>query len=181
MSKFPSAILLLPSDIQTMAMQLAVLGLTAQERFTLKAAIDFFVRGSSPTDFIAWLLTRDTEYGTQVSVLNTSRHAPTIADSFLPLITRTGYDYIQATIAGASLYSPRSTIPNFAELLVASVVRIPNETREWVVQVLSQVSFVTFQCFVALANMWWDCQQPTFPGGKETPQAKKRFQDMLLK
>ena len=46
MSKFPAAILLLPSDIQTMAMHLAVLGLTAQERFTLKAAIDFFVRGS---------------------------------------------------------------------------------------------------------------------------------------
>ncbi len=117
MTKFPSAMLLQSPNVQNAAMHLAVIGLMAQERFTLKAAIDFLV-----------------------SVLNTSRHAPAIADSFLPLIMAAGPDFIQATIAGAGLYSLRSTIPNFAELLVASVVRIPNETRDWVVQALSQVS-----------------------------------------
>jgi hypothetical protein len=156
MTKFPAAMLLLPPDVQHAAMHLAVIGLLAQERFTLKSAIDFLL-----------------------SVLNTSRHAPAVADAFLPLIVAAGPDYIHATIAGAGLYSPRSTIPNFAELLVASVVRIPNETRGWVVQALSQVSrnrlFKTPLLLTAIYS------QPSFPGGKETPEAKKKFQDMVLK
>ncbi len=136
-------------------MHLAILGLAAQERFTLKGAIEFLVRKCVLTS-----RTRLHSNFGQVAILNTSRHAPSVADAFLPLILATGPDYIQATIAGVALHSPRSTIPNFAELLVASVVRIPNETRDWVVQALAHEGF---------------------PGGKETPQAKKKFQDMMLK
>jgi len=73
-------------------------------------------------------------------MLNTSRHAPqALAEAYLPVIQAHGHSVIFACVLGASLISPRSTIPNYAELLVAFVNRVPNETRDWLTGILREV------------------------------------------
>jgi hypothetical protein len=94
-------------------------------------------------------------------MLNTSRHAPqALAEAYLPVILAHGQSIVYACILGGTLTSPRSTIPNYAELLVALVNRVPNETRGWTTGIL---------------------REPGFPGGQETPAAKKKFQDDMMR
>lgn len=80
---------------------------------------------------------------------------------------------LEAVIYGASIHCPRSIIPNFAELLVALVVRVPNETRQWVGELLVQVSDTRIGsrdrpglkhfAFVLARVSWWEIN----PGSKE--------------
>lgn len=76
-------------------------------------------------------------------MLNTSRHAPqALAEAYLPVIQAHGQSILYSSVLGAALTSPRSTIPNYAELMVALVQRVPNETRDWLTGMLRDVSWV---------------------------------------
>lgn len=79
-------------------------------------------------------------------MLNTSRHAPQVlAEAYLPVIQAHGQSILYSSVLGAALTSPRSTIPNYAELMVALVQRVPNETRDWLTGMLRDVSRVMDQ------------------------------------
>lgn len=121
-------------------MGMAILALGATEQFTLRGAIEFFVRplclSSVPKGVIEL-----TTMMLQVSMLNTSRHAPqALAEAYLPVIQAHGEQILYSSVLGAALQSPRSTIPNYAELMVALVQRVPNETRDWLTGMLRDVS-----------------------------------------
>lgn len=121
-SKFPSSFARTSPQAQSAAVQIATLGLGAQERFTLIHAIEFLV-----------------------AILNTSRHSPSVAEAYDPVIIQQGRSILHAVIFGAGLHSPRSSIPNFAELLVALVNRVPNQTREWLTEILAEVSHLSLR------------------------------------
>lgn len=165
-AKFPSAFVANEPQIQNAALRMATLGLGAPERFTLLHAIEFLV--SIPRARRS--CTALTDATLQVAVLNTARHSPSVADAYEPAILENGQGILQATIIGAGLTSPRSSIPNFAELLVALVVRIPNQTREWLTQLLANVSSVSSASSTARANSPFS--RPT-PAGKP-PRKPKR-------
>ena len=125
-------------------MSMAILALSATEQFTLRGAIEFFVRThvsvlSHRPNLVG--LARECRIPLQVSMLNTSRHAPqALAEAYLPVIQAHGQSILYSSVLGAALTSPRSTIPNYAELMVALVQRVPNETRDWLTAMLRDVS-----------------------------------------
>jgi hypothetical protein len=78
----------------------------------------------------------------QVGIMHTSRNSPTTAEAFEPLINAHGRDIVEAVITGAALASPRSMIPNFAEILVAVIVRTPTSAKSWIEDLMNIVSRV---------------------------------------
>ena len=72
--------------------------------------------------------------------MHTSRHSPTTAEAYEPLINAHGRDIVEAVITGGALASPRSMIPNFAEILVAVIVRTPTNAKSWIETLMNVVS-----------------------------------------
>lgn len=72
--------------------------------------------------------------------MHTSRNSPTTAEAYEPLIGAHGRDIVEAVITGAALASPRSMIPNFAEILVAVIVRTPASAKSWIDALMNVVS-----------------------------------------
>jgi hypothetical protein len=71
--------------------------------------------------------------------MHTSRHSPTTAEAYEPLINAHGRDIVEAVITGGALASPRSMIPNFAEIL-AVIVRTPTSAKSWIDALMNIVS-----------------------------------------
>ncbi|KAJ9108122.1 hypothetical protein QFC19_002589 [Naganishia cerealis] len=136
-AKFPAAFVTVPFEAQSMCMYMAVMGLSSTEQFTLRTAIEFLV-----------------------AIMHTSRNSVSIAEAYEPLINSYGQAIVDAVITGGAVSSPRSTIPNYAEILVAVIVRMPNQSKNWI------------ETLMAI---------PGYPGDKATPEAKKKFQEAVLR
>lgn len=76
--------------------------------------------------------------------MHTSRNAVSIAEAYEPLINAYGQSIVDAVITGGAVSSPRSTIPNYAEILVAVIVRTPNQSKFWIESLMAIVSLVAF-------------------------------------
>ncbi|KAJ9120790.1 hypothetical protein QFC22_002724 [Naganishia vaughanmartiniae] len=94
------------------------------------------------------------------TVLRDPTSLQAVAEAYEPLINAYGQSIVDAVITGGAVSSPRSTIPNYAEILVAVIVRTPNQSKAWI------------ESLMAI---------PGYPGDKATPDAKKKFQEAVLK
>lgn len=72
--------------------------------------------------------------------MHTSRNSPSTAEAYEPLIKTHGKDILDAVITGGAVASPRSTIPNYAEILVAVIVRTPTCAKSWIETLMAIVS-----------------------------------------
>lgn len=108
--------------------------------------------------------------------MHTSRNTPAIAEAYDPLINAHGRDIVEAVIMGGAVASPRSTIPNYAEILVALVVRTPTLAKSWIEGLMSIVSRFALPPDLGLENL-----QHGYPGDKATAEAKKKFQEAVLR
>ncbi|ORY23548.1 armadillo-type protein [Naematelia encephala] len=118
-SRFPGVLLRLPAQLVEGYMSLGVMGLAAQERFSLKTATDFFIALLASTRFPSPL-----EHG---------------ADA---LLGHFGPQILRAILLSAGSEGPRSVIPNLAELLASFVKRVPGEEMaSWLTAILSEPEF----------------------------------------
>jgi hypothetical protein len=114
--RFPAALLAPPSEALGHLLGLSVEGLRLPDRYSLQAVTGFLtslLRGSrSPTDLTAALD---------------------------PPLRAHGRAMIGRIIAGAEGHSPRSVVPNLAELLAALVTRLTKDSAVWLGEALSIV------------------------------------------
>ncbi|KAJ9116745.1 hypothetical protein QFC20_000680 [Naganishia adeliensis] len=108
------------------------------------------------------------KYASAVSVMHTSRNSPAISEAYEPLINSHGRDIVEAVITGGAVASPRSTIPNYAEILVAVIVRTPTCAKSWIENLMA----------IGGADIM---PQDGYPGDKATHEAKKKFQEAVLR
>lgn len=118
-SRFPGVLLRLPSHSVEGYMTLGVLGLGAQERFSLKSTSDFFVA-----------LLSNTKYPSPLEPLSED------------LFRHFGAQILRSLLLSAGSEGPRSVIPNLAELLACLVQRIPGEAMaSWLNAILVEEGF----------------------------------------
>lgn len=134
-AKFPRAFVSVPSEIQSICMRMAIMALSSSEQFTLRAAIEFLASQLCLKSGLHLTLLLP-----QVSVMHTSRNSPAISEAYEPLINSHGRDIVEAVITGGAVASPRSTIPNYAEILVAVIVRTPTCAKSWIENLMAIVS-----------------------------------------
>lgn len=120
----------------------------------------------------------------QIAICHTSRFATeVVSEAYQAVIVLHGEAIIHETILGAALNSPRSAIPNYAELLVALVQRVPNQTRDWVTGILRNVGIrvlfvgrggpvLTHQ---AASPLFCFKKSPTFQVAKPLQKPRKSF------
>lgn len=96
--------------------------------------------------------------------MHTSRNTPAIAEAYDPLVNAHGRDIVEAVITGGAVASPRSTIPNYAEILVAVVVRTPTRTKSWIESLMAIVSRL---------RLLWDQTQLTRCCSKDIREKKR--------
>ena len=72
--------------------------------------------------------------------MHTSRNSVSIAEAYEPLINAYGQSIVDAVITGGAVSSPRSTIPNYAEILVAVIVRTPDQSKFWIESLMAIVN-----------------------------------------
>ncbi|KAK4687604.1 importin-13, partial [Tremellales sp. Uapishka_1] len=118
-SKFPGVLLRLPTDMIEGYMSLGLMGLGAQERFSLKTATEFFV-----------------------ALLATTRYPSPLESVADPLFIHFGPQMLRAILLSAGSEGPRSVIPNLAELLASFVQRISaNDLTRWFDAIFSEEGF----------------------------------------
>jgi hypothetical protein len=110
-------------------MSLGVMGLSAQERFSLTTTASFFV---SPSPSML----------TQVALLASTRYPSPLEPIANTLLKHFGPQILRALILSAGSGGPRSAIPNLAELLASLVLRIPGpELAGWLQAILAEDGF----------------------------------------
>ena len=128
-------------------MSLGIMGLSAQERFSLKTATEFFV---SPT-----VLHHSTSgpcldkhiHDTvliigQVAILANTRYPSPLEPAVEALLKYFGPQILRAILLSAGSEGPRSVIPNLAELLATFVTRVNGiEMGEWLGVILAEEGF----------------------------------------
>ncbi|RXK39632.1 hypothetical protein M231_03134 [Tremella mesenterica] len=118
-SRFPGILLRLPSTIVETYVSLGIMGLSAQERFSLKASCDFLV-----------------------ALLSTTRFPSPLEPISDALLQHFGPQMLRAILLSAGAEGPRSVIPNLAELLATFVTRIKGEALGvWLDQILGEPGF----------------------------------------
>lgn len=115
-------------------MSLGIIGLSAQERFSLKTATEFFV---SPLPLP--LVERADE---QVALLSNTRYPSPLEPAVETLLSHFGYQILRAILLSAGSEGPRSVIPNLAELLAVFTTRVNGiQMGEWLTAILGEEGF----------------------------------------
>jgi hypothetical protein len=148
-----------PHDTAAQLIQVSLVGLGLQERYSVQAITGFLVRPAFP--FLSFLLPSHLSfsasprfahaqtisflpihnpYNDQTTTISRSRSPDFLREAVDPLLRTYGRALVDAIIAGAGGRSPRSVIPNFAELMSALVMRLPEDSVGWLGAVLSVVS-----------------------------------------
>lgn len=126
-TRFPGVLLRLPA-VETY-MTLGVMGLSAQERFSLTTTASFFVS----TVMIAL---------SQVALFANTRFPSPLEPIADTLIKHFGPQLLRALLLSAGSDGPRSAIPNLAELLASLVVRVPGpDMAGWLQVILGEDGF----------------------------------------
>jgi len=118
-------------------MSLGIIGLSAQERFSLKTATEFFA--SPPSSFFG--LSTDPA-DDQVALLANTRYPSPLEPAVEALLNHFGYQLLRAILLSAGSEGPRSVIPNLAELLATFVTRVNGvQMGEWLSAILAEEGF----------------------------------------
>ncbi|WWC85404.1 uncharacterized protein L201_000267 [Kwoniella dendrophila CBS 6074] len=126
-SRFPGVLLRLPPQVVEGYMSIGLAGLGTQERFSLKAASEYFV-----------------------ALLANTRYPSPLEPISDPLFAHFGPLILRALILCAGSEGPRSVIPNMAELLAALVSRVKtSEISGWLDGILAQEGFPDSRATVA--------------------------------
>lgn len=120
-------------------MQLAVVGLGLQERYSIQAVTGFLVRRNPFRELGLSSLT-DVFPVVQTTTLSRSRSPQDLHDAFNIVLRHHGHAMLQAILFGAGGHCPRSVIPHLAELLAGLVTRIPEQCSMWLTTLLAMVS-----------------------------------------
>lgn len=116
--RFPAALLAPPSEALGLLLGLTVEGLRLPDRYSLQAVTGFMT-----------------------SLLRGSRSPIDLTAALEPGLRAHGRAMVVRIIAGAEGHSPRSVVPNLAELLSALVTRLTEESTIWLAEALSIVRF----------------------------------------
>nr|ODO01293.1 hypothetical protein L204_02021 [Cryptococcus depauperatus CBS 7855] len=117
--RYPGVLLRLQPQQVSVYIELGLVGLGLQERFSLKSASDFFV-----------------------ALLVKTRSPSPLESLFDPLLFAFGPSLLRALILSAGCEGPRSVIPNLAELLAALITRVSgSQMAGWLEDVLSVEGF----------------------------------------
>jgi hypothetical protein len=134
------------------------MGLSAQERFSLKTATEFFVRSLLPFGCCG------TPYSgliRQVALLSNTRYPSPLEPAVETLLKHFGPQLLRAILLSAGSEGPRSVIPNLAELLASFVTRVNGvQMGEWLNGILAEEGF---------------------PSAKTTGEAKTRLKTAVLR
>lgn len=111
-------------------MTLGIMGLGAQERFSLKTAAEFFV---------SFVVVRVSLH--QIALFANTRYPSPLESAVEPLVAAFGPRILRALLLSAGAEGPRSVIPNLAELLASLVTRVPGpDMSAWLDAILAEVS-----------------------------------------
>ncbi|ORX41250.1 armadillo-type protein [Kockovaella imperatae] len=118
-TRFPGVLMRLPRDLLQIYVGIGVVGLSAQERFSLKATCDFFI-----------------------SLMASTKYPSPLEESTISLLQHFGSQMLRAILLSAGSEGPRSVIPNLAELLAAFVQRVPGiDVGTWMSEILAEDGF----------------------------------------
>lgn len=136
-SRFPGVLLRLSDEVVHGYMSLGIIGLSAQERFSLKTATEFFVSlRSICSTSVKRPLTA------QVALLSTTRYPSPLEPAVETLLKHFGPQVLRAILLSAGSEGPRSVIPNLAELLATFVTRVNGvEMGQWLNAILAEDGF----------------------------------------
>ena len=122
-------------------MSLGIMGLSAQERFSLKTATEFFV-GPIPCLTIDRICHHDIRLMGQVALLSNTRYPSPLEPAVEALLKYFGPQILRAILLSAGSEGPRSVIPNLAELLATFITRVNGiQMGEWLGVILAEEGF----------------------------------------
>ncbi|CAK9779796.1 ARM repeat-containing protein [Cutaneotrichosporon oleaginosum] len=118
-SRFPGVLLRLPEPVIDAYMSLGIMGLAAQERFSLKGAAEFFV-----------------------ALFANTRYPSPLEEPSERLVKLYGPRLLRALLLSAGAEGPRSVIPNLAQLLASLVTRSQgSDMAAWLDAILAEPGF----------------------------------------
>lgn len=118
-SRYPGVLLRLPEPVIDAYMSLGIMGLGAQERFSLKTAAEFFI-----------------------ALFANTRYPSPLEEPTERLLKHFGPRLLRALLLSAGSEGPRSVIPNLAELLASLVTRVTGpDVSDWLDTILAEPNF----------------------------------------
>ncbi|KAL7414593.1 armadillo-type protein [Mrakia frigida] len=117
-ARFPVSLLAPPHEVLDAMMQLSIVGLGLQERYSIQAVTGFLT-----------------------TTISRSRSPQDLLEAFNIVLRTHGHSILQAILFGAGGHCPRSVIPHLAELLASLVARLPELCAAWLTTILSVEGF----------------------------------------
>lgn len=157
-SRFPGVLLRLDSLVVQNYMSLGVIGLAAQERFSLTTTCGFFVR---PHQYTRVGRRAGACADVEIALFANTRYPSPLEPIADTLVRHFGPEILRALLLSAGSEGPRSVIPNLAELLASLATRVKGPDM----------------------NTWLDgiLFQEGFPDARATLDSKTRLKEVILR